>query len=202
MALSFLYLAFVRILEPRRLCPLDNEDLAVNVVMLRHEVAVLRRQVARPALRPRGCRKPHLARRAGRMQQKERRYLPRDLRPVFRSTYGETRSRRRPRNPDQQPNWGFRQPHFLPRIQLCPPTCTRRVLLSSVGDLPSQSEYPAKARPMRAIHVNAPSRLATRNRALPTSRRATSPMGSGPEAARPTWLAPCVVACRAGASRL
>jgi hypothetical protein len=29
MALSFLYLAFVRILELLRLCPLDNEDLAV-----------------------------------------------------------------------------------------------------------------------------------------------------------------------------
>jgi hypothetical protein len=85
----------------------------------------------------------------------------------------------------------------------CAPQHVRGVCCCPVlATCPSQSEYPAKARPMRAIHVNAPSRLATRNRALPTSRRATSPMGSGPEAARPTWLAPCVVACRAGASRL
>ncbi len=52
MALSLLYLAFVRTLELLRLCRRDNEDLAVELVMLRHEVAVLRRQVVRPALRP------------------------------------------------------------------------------------------------------------------------------------------------------
>ncbi len=52
MALSFLYLAFVRILELLRLGLRDSEDLAVEVVMLRHEVAVLRRQVVRPALGP------------------------------------------------------------------------------------------------------------------------------------------------------
>jgi len=52
MALSFLYLAFVRTLGLLRLCRRDNDDLAVEVVMLRHEVAVLRRQVERPALRP------------------------------------------------------------------------------------------------------------------------------------------------------
>jgi len=52
MALSFLYVAFVRILDLLRLSRHDNEELAVEVVMLRHEVAVLRRQVARPALRP------------------------------------------------------------------------------------------------------------------------------------------------------
>jgi len=46
------YAAFVRILELVRLSRHDNEELAVEVVMLRHEVAVLRRQVARPALRP------------------------------------------------------------------------------------------------------------------------------------------------------
>jgi hypothetical protein len=41
MALSFLYIAFVRILELLRLCRRDNEELAVEVVVLRHEVAVL-----------------------------------------------------------------------------------------------------------------------------------------------------------------
>ena len=52
MALSFLYLAFVRMLQLLRLFRRDDEKLAIEVVMLRHEVAVLRRQVARPALRP------------------------------------------------------------------------------------------------------------------------------------------------------
>ena len=48
----YLYLAFVRVLQLFRLVRHDNEELAVEVVMLRHESAVLRRQVARPALRP------------------------------------------------------------------------------------------------------------------------------------------------------
>ena len=52
MALSFLYLAFVRTLQLLRLSRRDSGDLAIEVVVLRHEVAVLRRQVARPALRP------------------------------------------------------------------------------------------------------------------------------------------------------
>jgi putative transposase len=52
MALSFSYLAFVRILQLLRLLRRDNGKLAIEVVTLRHEVAVLRRQVARPALRP------------------------------------------------------------------------------------------------------------------------------------------------------
>src|ERR1039458_7882756 len=52
MALSFLYLAFVRILQLVRLGRRDSDELAVEVVMLRHQVAVLRRQVVRPALRP------------------------------------------------------------------------------------------------------------------------------------------------------
>lgn len=52
MALSFSYLAFVRMLQLLRLFRCANEALAIEVVMLRHEVAVLRRQVARPALRP------------------------------------------------------------------------------------------------------------------------------------------------------
>ena len=52
MALSFLYLVFVRTLQLLRLSRRDSDQLAVEVVMLRHEVAVLRRQVARPAVRP------------------------------------------------------------------------------------------------------------------------------------------------------
>ena len=50
--LDFLYLAFVRILQLLRLFRRDHEDLAIELVVLRHEVAVLRRQVARPALQP------------------------------------------------------------------------------------------------------------------------------------------------------
>src|SRR5665213_3947018 len=52
MAPSFVYLAFVRILQLVRLGRRDSDELAVEVVMLRHQVAVLRRQVGRPALRP------------------------------------------------------------------------------------------------------------------------------------------------------
>jgi putative transposase len=52
MAPSFLHLAFVRILQLFRLLRRDSDELAIEVVMLRHEVEVLRRQVARPALRP------------------------------------------------------------------------------------------------------------------------------------------------------
>src|ERR1039458_4168874 len=52
MALSFLYLAFVRILQLFRLSRRDSDELAVEIVVLRHEVAVLPRPVARPVLRP------------------------------------------------------------------------------------------------------------------------------------------------------
>ena len=52
MALSFLYLAFVRALQLLQLFRRSDEQLAVEVVVLRHEVAILRRQVARPAMRP------------------------------------------------------------------------------------------------------------------------------------------------------
>jgi transposase InsO family protein len=52
-ALSFLYVTFVRALQLLSLWRSDSADLAIEVVMLRHEVAVLRRQVKRPALRPR-----------------------------------------------------------------------------------------------------------------------------------------------------
>ena len=45
MALSFLYLAFTRILQLVRLSRRDGNELAIEIVMVRHEVAVLRRQV-------------------------------------------------------------------------------------------------------------------------------------------------------------
>jgi hypothetical protein len=51
-ALSFLYLAFVRCLQSLRFQRSDRGELAIEVVLLRHEVAVLRRQVARPVLQP------------------------------------------------------------------------------------------------------------------------------------------------------
>jgi hypothetical protein len=50
MALSFLYLAFVRTLQLLRLEQGDGNELAIAVV--RHKVAVLRRQVVRPPLWP------------------------------------------------------------------------------------------------------------------------------------------------------
>ena len=52
MALSSVNLSFVRTRELLRRYRRDDKDLAVEVVMLQHEVAVLRRQVVRPALRP------------------------------------------------------------------------------------------------------------------------------------------------------
>jgi len=50
--LSFLYLAFVRVVQLVCLFGRSRNDLAIEIVILRHEVAVLRRQVDRPALRP------------------------------------------------------------------------------------------------------------------------------------------------------
>ncbi len=52
--LSFLYVAFVRFLQLVPLSFHGEDELAVEVVMLRHEVSVLRRQVARPGLAPPG----------------------------------------------------------------------------------------------------------------------------------------------------
>ena len=51
MALSFLYLLFVRVSQLLRLACQGRDELAIEVVMLRHEVSVLRRQIDRPALR-------------------------------------------------------------------------------------------------------------------------------------------------------
>jgi hypothetical protein len=54
MSSSFLCLAFVRMLQLCRLCRAERDELAIEVVMFRHEVLGLRRQVqvTRPALRP------------------------------------------------------------------------------------------------------------------------------------------------------
>jgi putative transposase len=52
MTLSFLYRAFCRLLQLIRLFGRSDTDLAIEVVMLRHEVAVLRLQIHRPALQP------------------------------------------------------------------------------------------------------------------------------------------------------
>jgi len=48
----FLYRAFCRVLQLICLVGRSDTDLAIEVVMLRHEAAVLRRQVHRPALEP------------------------------------------------------------------------------------------------------------------------------------------------------
>ena len=45
MVLSFLYLAFIRVAQLVRLFCRAQDDLAIEIVILHHEVAVLRRQV-------------------------------------------------------------------------------------------------------------------------------------------------------------
>jgi len=52
MTLSFLYRAFSRLLQLIGLTCRGDTYLAIEVVMLYHEVVVLRRQVHRPALEP------------------------------------------------------------------------------------------------------------------------------------------------------
>jgi hypothetical protein len=52
MALSFLYRVVIRVLQLIRLSYRKDSDLTVEIVILRHEVAVLRRQVHHPALQP------------------------------------------------------------------------------------------------------------------------------------------------------
>ena len=52
MALSFLYFGFVRMLQLVRPSRSEQQDLAIEIVMLRHVVTVLRRHVDRPALQP------------------------------------------------------------------------------------------------------------------------------------------------------
>lgn len=50
--LSSFYRVFCRVLQLIRLTARRDMDLAIEVVMPRHEVGVLRRQVQRPALEP------------------------------------------------------------------------------------------------------------------------------------------------------
>jgi hypothetical protein len=50
--LSFLYRAFCSVIQLIRLIAREDTDLAIEDVVLHHEVAVLRRQVNRPALEP------------------------------------------------------------------------------------------------------------------------------------------------------
>ena len=52
MALRFLYLFSLRVTQLLTRSRRNCDELAIEVVILRHEVAVLRRQIARPALQP------------------------------------------------------------------------------------------------------------------------------------------------------
>jgi transposase len=128
MALSFFYIAFVRLLQLVRLSLSGQDELAIEVVMLRHEVSVLRRQVARPALRPAdravlaGLSRVLSAARRGRffVQPDTRLRWHRDL-VKRRWTYSHRRSGR-PALPagtvslvlrlaKENPTWGYRRIH-------------------------------------------------------------------------------------------
>ena len=125
MAFSFLYLAFTRILQLVRLSRRDGDELAIEVVMLRHEVAVLRRQVVRPAIRP-----PDRALLAGLSRLKDRRrrcrsfvqpeILMRWHRDLVRRKWTQPRRPGRPGIPAgtveitcqiarENPTWGYRR---------------------------------------------------------------------------------------------
>src|ERR1035441_4642678 len=128
MALSFLYLTFVRVVQLVRLLCRAQDDLAIEIVILRHEVAVLRRQVDRPALRPSDrsflaglSRLIPRARRAGFFVQPDT--LLRWHRDLVRRrwTYPHRRSGRPPvpsgtvalvlRLAKENPTWGYRRVH-------------------------------------------------------------------------------------------
>jgi hypothetical protein len=51
-ALSFLYRVFCRVLQLIRLCCRKGTAVAIKIVILRHEVTALRRQIHRPVLQP------------------------------------------------------------------------------------------------------------------------------------------------------
>jgi transposase InsO family protein len=127
MALSFFYLAFLRLLQLLLLLRSEKSELAVEVVVLRHEVAVLRRQVARPALRPSdrallaGLSRLLGGRRLGRVF-----VLPATLlrwhRDLVRRRWTYPHRSGRPgvpagtveivlRLPKENPNWGYRRIH-------------------------------------------------------------------------------------------
>ncbi len=55
MLLSFLYLTLRKIVELISLRPRSSQFKELEIVVLRHELAILRRQVARPALKPACC---------------------------------------------------------------------------------------------------------------------------------------------------
>ncbi len=128
MALSFLYLAFVRkTLQLVGLRRRDADDLAIEVVMLRHEVAVLRRQVVRPALRPPDrALLAGLARLISRTKRNRFFVQPDTLlrwhRELVKRKWTYTKATGRPKNPPgtvqlviqlakENPTWGYRRIH-------------------------------------------------------------------------------------------
>jgi putative transposase len=59
MSASLVYLLLRQILQMLTQLARDGGAKDVELLVLRHQVAVLRRQVHRPELQPCGCRKPH-----------------------------------------------------------------------------------------------------------------------------------------------